>query len=139
MNIKERQKEIIKEFEKFDSFIEKYNYLIHLGKKAPSINPKYKTEENLIKGCQVNTWYHSEFRDGKVFYEIESASEIINGIIFLLVRVLSGEKPENIKNAEIYFIDKIGLKGEISPFRENSLWRVINKMKEDADFYSGSK
>lgn len=130
MTIQEIQEEIIGEFKIFDSWMNKYNYLIKLGKDLPPIDSKYKTESNLIKGCQVNTWFHSAFKDGKVFYDIDSESTMTKGIIALLIRVLSGQKPEDIKNAELYFIDKIGLRENFSPTRSNSLWKLVNRIKQ---------
>ncbi len=135
MTIREIQEEIISEFKIFDNWMDKYNELIKLGKDLPSIDAKYKTENNLIKGCQVKTWFHSALRDGKVFYDIDSRSVIIRGIIALLIKVLSGQKPEDIKNADLYFIDKIGLRENFSPTRANSLWKLVNRMKSDATLY----
>ena len=124
MTIQEIQEEIINEFKAFNDWADKYNYLIRLGKDFPSVDSKYKTEDNLIKGCQVITWLHSTFKNGKVFYDIDSRSVIIRGIIALLIRVLSGQRPEDIKNADLYFIDKIGLRENFSPLRANSLWKL---------------
>ena len=132
MTIQEIQEEVINEFKIFDNEMEKYNYLIKLGKNLPPIDSKYKTEDNLIKGCQVKTWFHSTLKEGKVFYEIDSSTVMIRGFIALLIRVLSGQKPEDIKNADMYFIDKIGLRENFSPLRANSLWKLVNKMKSDA-------
>jgi len=139
MTIKEIQEEIISEFKIFDDWLDKYNYLIELGKKLPPVDSKYKTEDNLIKGCQVKTWFHSTFKDGKVFYDIDSKSVIIRAIIALLIRVLSGQKPEDIKNADLYFIDKIGLRENFSPTRANSLFKMVNKIKSDAALYEKSR
>ncbi len=135
MTIQEIQEEIINEFKKFDSWTDKYNYLIELGKDLPLIDSRYKTEDNIIKGCQVKTWFHSGFEDGKVFYNIDSVSVIIKGIIALLTRVLSFQKPEDIKNADLYFIDKTGLRENFSPLRANSLWKLVNRIKSDATSY----
>jgi len=135
MTIQEIQKEIINEFKIFDNWVDKYNYLIKSGKDLPSIDSKYKIEDNLIKGCQVKTWFHSALKNGKVFYDIDSRSIIVRAIIALLIRVLSGQKPEDIKNADLYFIDKIGLRENFSPVRANSLWKLVNQMKSDASLY----
>ena len=135
MTIQEIQEEIINEFKNFDDWMDKYNYLIKLGKDLPPIDPKYKTEEYLIKGCQVETWFHSTFRDGRVFYDIDSKSMVTKGIIALLMRVLSGQKPEDIKNTDLYFIDKIGLRENFSPTRENSLWKLVNQIKQSVILY----
>jgi len=135
MTIDEIQEEIINEFKNFNDWIDKYNYLIEIGKNLPLIDSQYKTEKNLIKGCQLKTWFHSTFKDGKVFYDIDSKSMMIKGIIALLIKVLSGQKPEDIKNTDLYFIDKIGLRENFSPTRENSLWKLVNQMKLDAIAY----
>jgi len=135
MTIQEIQEEIIQEFKTFGNWMDKYNYLIKLGKDLSPIDSKYKIEENIIKGCQVKTWFHSIFKDGKVFYDIDSSSMMIKGICVLLIKVLSGQKPEDIKNADLYFIDKIGLRENFSPVRANSLWKLVNKMKSDAALY----
>lgn len=135
MTIQEIQEEIIGEFKIFNNWIDKHNYLIKLGKELPSIDSKYKTENNLINGCQVETWFHSLFKDGKVFYDIDSRSMMIKGIIALLIKVLSNQKPEDIKNADLYFIDKIGVREHFSPSRPNSLWKLVNQMKLDAIRY----
>jgi len=135
MTIQEIQEEVINEFKIFDNEMEKYNYLIKLGKNLPPIDSKYKTEDNLIKGCQVKTWFYSSFKEGKVFYEIDSSTVMIRGFIALLIRVLSGQQPEDIKNADLYFIDRIGLRENFSPLRANSLWKLVNKMKSDVTSY----
>jgi len=136
MTMQEIQEEIINEFKIFDNWIDKHNYLIKLGKDLPPIDSKYKTENNLIKGCQVKTWFHSTFKDGKVFYDIDSGSMIIKGIITLLIKVLSGRKPEDIKSVDLYFIDKTGLRENFSPIRANSLWKLVNRIKSDATLYA---
>lgn len=135
MTIQEIQEEIINEFKNFDSWMDKDNHLIKLGKDFPPIDSKYKTEDNLIKGCQVTTWFHSVFKNEKVFYNIDSSSLLVKGNIALLVKTLSGQKPGDIKNADLYFIDKIGLRENFSPFRANSLWKIVNKIKSDAALY----
>ena len=135
MTIQEIQEEIINEFKIFDSWMDRDNCLIKLGKNLPPIDLKYKTEENLIKGCQVKTWFYSTFKEGKVFYEIDSSSVMIRGFIALLIRVLSGQKPKDIKNADLYFIDKIGLRENFSPLKANSLFKLVNQMKSAAITY----
>jgi cysteine desulfuration protein SufE len=135
MSINNIQEEIIKEFENLNNELEKYNYLIRLGKNLKPIDSKYKTDDYLIRGCQVNTWYYSTFRDGKVFYDIDSSSLIIRGIISLLVRTLSGQKPEDVENTDLYFIDKLGLRENFSPIRVNSLWKLVNRMKSNTTLY----
>jgi len=135
MSIDEIQKEIIKEFENFDNQIEKYNYLVKLGKNLSPIDPALKTEENTIKDCQVKTWFLNEFKDGKIFYYIGSKSLLTNGIISLLIRVFSGQKPKEIKDADLYFIKKIGLEDNFSFFRANSLGKLIERIKLEAKKY----
>ncbi len=132
MTIQEIQEEIINEFKIFDSWFDKYNYLIKLGKDFSPIDAKYKTEDNLIKGCQVKTWFCSVLKDGRIFYDMDSSSVIIRGIIALLTRIFSGQKPEDIKNADLYFIDKIGLGENFSPVRANSLWKLVGQIKQSA-------
>ena len=136
MGIKEQQEEIINEFKNLNNWMEKYNYLITLGKKIPPMDEKYKTDENLIKGCQVKTWFRAELREGRLFFEIDSTSPLVKGIISLLLRVFSGQKPEDIINTELYFIDKIGLENEFSPLKANSLFKLLNRIKAEATFYA---
>lgn len=137
MTIEEIQEEIIQEFKTFNNLMDKYNYLIELGKNLPPIDSKYKTEDNLIKGCQVKTWFHSIFKDGKLFYYIDSNSDIIKGFIVLLIRIFSDQKPRDIENAELIFVDKIDLlKENFSPFRANSLWKLLNQIKLEARKFS---
>lgn len=135
MTIQEIQEKIISEFKIFNNWMDKHNYLIKLGKELPPIDLKYKIEDNLINGCQVETWFHSSFKDGKMFYDIDSRSMMIRGIIALLIRVLSNQKPEDIKNADLYFIDEIGVREHFSPSRPNSLWKLVNQIKQDATQY----
>ena len=135
MTIKEIQDEIVNEFKIFNNWEDKYNYLIKLGKDLTPLKPENEIEENVIRGCQVKTWFHSALKDGRVFYDIDSKSAIIRGITVLLIRILSGQKPEDIKNADLYFIDKLGLRENFSPTRANSLWKLLNRMKSDASLY----
>lgn len=139
MTIQKIQEKIISEFKGFDNWTDKYNYLIKLGKDLPSIDPKFKIDDCLIRGCQVKTWFHSSHKDGKVFYDIDSESMIVRGIIALLIKVLSGQKPENIKNADLYFIDETGLRENFSPVRANSLFKILNRIKLDASLYEKNK
>lgn len=133
MTIQEIQEEIISESKILDNWLDKFNYLIKLGKKLPPIDSKHKTEDNLIKDCQSKIWVHSAFKDGKVFYAIDSNSIIIKGIIALLIKVMSNQKPEDIKNADLYhFIDKTGLGDICSRTRINTFWKIVNQMKSEA-------
>lgn len=135
MTIEEAQAEIIGQFKVFGDWLARYNHLIELGKKLPPLDAKYRTEENLIRGCQLKVWFHSALKDGRVFYDIDSGSTITQGIIFLLTRILSGQKPAEIKNANLYFIDEIGLRENFSPTRANGLFKMEKQMKADATRY----
>jgi cysteine desulfuration protein SufE len=135
-NINEIQEEIIKEFEVFDDWMDKYNYLIELSRDMPMIDPKYKTNDYLISGCQSKVWLHAEYKDGIINFEADSNAIITKGIIALLIRVLSGKKPEEIMNSDLYFIDKIGLRQNLSPTRSNGLLAFIKQMKLYAVAYN---
>jgi cysteine desulfuration protein SufE len=133
MAIKEIENEIIDEFEIFgDDWEGKYEHLIDLGRSLPLIEDKYKTEDRLIKGCQSKVWMHSELKGGKVIYTADSDAIITKGMVALMVRVLSGQKPEDILSADLDFINKIGLKEHLSPTRANGLVSMIKQMKLDA-------
>jgi len=139
MTTQDIQEKIIEEFKIFNNLMDKYDYLIKLGKNLPSIDPQYKIDGNLIKGCQVRTWFHSTIKDGKVFYDVDSASALTRGFITLLLKVLSGRAPDDIKNTELYFIDKAGLRESFSPLRANSLWKLLTRMQSDAVLYGTKK
>ena len=133
MSIAETEQEIIEEFELFaDDWELKYEHLIELGKSLPLINEKYKTEEHIIKGCQSKVWLHSELENGKVLYTADSDAIITKGMVALMIRVLSNQKPDDILQADMAFIDKIGLKEHLSPTRANGLLSMIKQMKLDA-------
>ena len=127
--IKEIEKEIIEEFNLFDDPMDRYEYLIEIGKKLPDLDEKYKTEETIVKGCQSKVWLHSYFKDSKIFFEADSNTVITKGIIGLLVRVLSGQQPDDIINAELGFIDAIDLRSHLSSQRSNGLNAMIKQMK----------
>jgi cysteine desulfuration protein SufE len=127
--MKEIQEEIVEEFEIFDDWLDKYNYLIELSKSLPGIDEKHKTPEYLIEGCQSKVWLKADMNDGKIFFSADSDAIITKGIIALLVRVLSGRKPDEIINADMYFIERIGLKENLSPTRSNGLVSMIKQMK----------
>jgi cysteine desulfuration protein SufE len=127
--IQEIQQEIIEEFDMFSDWMEKYDYLIELGKGLPLISPAAKTEDNLIKGCQSKVWLDAEFIDGKIIFSADSDAIITKGIIALMVRVLSNHTPEDIMHADMGFIDQIGLKEHLSPTRANGLLAMIKQMK----------
>jgi len=121
--------EIIDEFALFSDWEERYQYLIDLGKDLPLVAPDQKTDDRLIKGCQSRVWLHAELRDGRVWFTADSDAIITKGIISLLVRTLSGQSPQAIIDAELTFIDRIGLKEHLSPTRSNGLVSMIKQMK----------
>jgi cysteine desulfuration protein SufE len=132
-SISEIENEIIEEFELFgDDWEGKYEHLIDLGRSLPLIDEKYKTEENIIKGCQSRVWLHSEKDADNVRYTAESDAIITKGMVALMIRVLSGQKAKDIIESKLEFIDKIGLKEHLSPTRANGLVSMINRMKLDA-------
>ncbi|MFW5892395.1 MAG: SufE family protein [Bacteroidota bacterium] len=128
-NIKEREEEIVSEFEMFDDWMDKYNYIIDVGKSVDKIDEKYKTKQYLISGCQSQVWVQAQYRDGKVYFKADSDALITKGIVGLLIRVLSGQPPEDIVDADLGFIDQIGLKEHLSQTRSNGLLNMIKQMK----------
>ena len=129
MKIEEIQEEIIEEFEMFDDWTQRYEHMIDLGRSLPLIEEQYKLEENLIKGCQSKVWVHAEMKNGKLVFTADSDAIITKGIIAILVRVLSDQKPQDIIDADMEFIDKIGLKEHLSPTRANGLVNMIKQLK----------
>ncbi|MFK8058911.1 MAG: SufE family protein [Polaribacter sp.] len=129
MTIKEIQEEIIDEFSMFDDWMERYEYIIELGKSLPIINDAYKLDQNLIKGCQSKVWLYSELDEDKVKFTADSDAILTKGIVALLLRVYSEQKPANILAAETSFIDEIGLKEHLSPTRANGLVSMIKQIK----------
>ena len=127
--IKDIQEKIIEEFEIFDDWMQKYEYLIDLGKELAPIDKKYKTEDNLIRGCQSRVWLHAEHTDGKIIYTADSDAIMTKGIVAILINVLSGQSPSEIANAKLDFINEIGLKEQLSPTRANGLVSMIKQMK----------
>jgi len=127
--IKEIQEEIIEDFEIFDDWMQKYEFLIDLGKELPPIEEQYKIEDNLIKGCQSRVWLHGEEKNGSIVYSADSDAIMTKGIIAILLRVLSNQKSEDIINADLSFIDEIGLKEQLSATRANGLVSMIKKIK----------
>ncbi len=121
--------EIVEEFEMFDDWMAKYDYLIELGKSLPLIEEQFKTPDNLIKGCQSQVWLHADMVDGQVKFTADSDAIITKGIIALLIRVMSDRDPAEILNAELGFVDQIGLKEHLSPTRANGLVSMIKQMK----------
>lgn len=129
MKIEEVEKEIISEFEIFDDWLDRYNYLIEMGKSLPVIDPKNKVDNNLIQGCQSRVWLHAEFHDGRIHFTADSDAVITRGIISLLIRALSNRTPDEIINARLEFIDAIGLTQHLSPSRSNGLASMIKQIK----------
>ncbi|HRF99732.1 MAG: SufE family protein [Bacteroidia bacterium] len=133
MTIAEIENEIIEEFELFgDDWEGKYEHLIELGKSLPKIEESLKTEDRIIKGCQSKVWLHSEKKDGEIVYTADSDAIITKGMVALMIRVLSHQKPQDIVNANLDFINKIGLTEHLSPTRANGLVSMIKQMKLDA-------
>ncbi|MBE7443175.1 MAG: SufE family protein [Flavobacteriales bacterium] len=129
MTIKEKQEEIVEEFSLFDEWMDKYEHIIELGKELPLIEEKYKTDENLIKGCQSRVWLHAELIDGNVIFTADSDAIITKGIIGLVIRVFSGHSPKEIAETELFFIDQIGLQEHLSPTRSNGLLSMLKQIK----------
>ena len=127
--IKEIQEEILEDFDMFDDWMQKYEYLIDLGKDLPSIDEKYRVEENLIKGCQSRVWLHAEENNGNIVFSADSDAIMTKGIVALLIRVLSGQNANDIAHADLDFINKIGLKEQLSATRANGLLSMIKQMK----------
>jgi cysteine desulfuration protein SufE len=134
--IQEIQTEIIEDFAMFDDWMQKYEYLIDLGKELSPIEEQYKTEDNLIKGCQSRVWLYAEQTKGKVIYTADSDAIMTKGIVAILINVLSGQSPSEIANAKLDFINEIGLKEQLSPTRANGLVSMIKQMKIYALAYS---
>ncbi len=129
MTINEQQDEIISEFSDFDDWMDRYQMLIDMGNDQQSLDEKSKTEENLIDGCQSRVWLQCDVKDGKLVFTAESDALIVKGIVTLLIRVLSGHTPDEILNADLYFIEKIGLKEHLSPTRSNGLLAMVKQMR----------
>lgn len=138
MTINQVQDTIIDEFSVFDDWMDKYNLLIDMGKDLPVIDPKYKTKDFLIEGCQSKVWLHPEINDGKVSFKADSDAIITRGIVGLLIRVLSDRTPDEILAAELYFIDKIGLRQNLSPTRSNGLLSMVRQIKLYAMAYNAT-
>jgi cysteine desulfuration protein SufE len=133
--INEIQEEIIAEFELFDDWMSKYDHIIDMGKSLLPLNNEFKTDEHLIKGCQSKVWLGSSVADEKVIFHADSDAVISKGVIALLIRVLSDHTPQEIVNADLYFIDQIGLKEHLSPSRSNGLASMVRQMKLNALSY----
>ncbi|HLS96291.1 cysteine desulfuration protein SufE [Sphingobacterium allocomposti] len=129
MTINEIQDELIEDFAFYQDWMEKYEYIIQLGKEVPLIKEEYKTDDYIIKGCQSKVWLYPELRDGKVYFTADSDAIITKGLVSLMVKVLSGHPAQEIAKADLYFIDQIGLKEHLSPTRANGLLSMVKQMK----------
>lgn len=130
--IEEIEDEIVEEFSIFDEWMDKYEYIIELGKNLPAMDENLKTDDRKVSGCQSQVWLNTKFENGNIVFEADSDAIITKGLVGLLVRVLSGQKPEDVVNAKLNFIDKIGMKEHLSPNRANGLVAMIKHMKDDA-------
>ena len=135
MTIKEKQEEVVEEFAMFEDWMQRYEYMIELGKSLPLIDDKYKIEENLIKGCQSKVWVHAELEGEKLVFTADSDAIITKGIVAILIRVFSNQHPSEIMEADTQFIDEIGLKEHLSPTRANGLVSMIKQLKMYAIAY----
>ena len=135
MTINEKQDEIIEEFDLFDDWEGKYEYIIDLGKKLTKLADEYKTEDNIIKGCQSTVWLHAYMSDEKLIFEADSEAIIVKGLVSMLVKVLSNHMPEEIMNADLYFIEKVGLASHLAQTRSNGLASMVKQMKAYAVAY----
>lgn len=129
MTIFEKQDEIIEEFELFSDWMDKYENIIQIGKELPMIEEQYKTEDHLIRGCQSRVWLHAEYKDGTIHFTADSDAVITRGLISLVVKVLDGHTPKEIAEAELFFIDRIGLTSHLSPTRSNGLLSMVKQIK----------
>ncbi len=127
--INELQDEVIEEFSDFEDWMDKYQLLIDLGNEQEPLNPEYKTDQNLIEGCQSRVWLQADMEDGKIIFQAESDALIVKGIIALLIKVVSGHTPDEILESDLYFIEKIGLKEHLSPTRSNGLLAMVKQMR----------
>jgi cysteine desulfuration protein SufE len=132
MTIQEKQQEIIDEFAIYDDWMDKYEYIIELGKSVPSLAPELKTKERIIEGCQSNVWLATELKDGKMQFSADSDAIITKGIIGLLIQVYNNESPADILQSELFFIKEIGLAEHLSPTRANGLLSMVKRMKTEA-------
>ena len=139
MTINESQDEVIAEFDDFTDWMDKYQMLIDLGNDLEPLDARYKTEQNLIDGCQSRVWVQCDYADGKLVFTADSDALIVKGIIALLIQVLSGHTPKEILDADLYFIDKIGLRDHLSPTRSNGLLAMVKHIKAYALAYEAKE
>lgn len=136
MTINELQDEVIEEFTGFDDWMDRYQLLIDLGNEQPPLDDQYKTESNLIDGCQSRVWLQADYNDGRIQFTAESDALIVKGIVALLIRVFNNRTPQEILDADLYFIDRIGLRDHLSPTRSNGLLAMVKQMRMYAIAYS---
>lgn len=136
MSINEIQDEIIEEFELFDDWADKYEYIIDLGKRLKGLSESQKTEDNIIKGCQSRVWLNARIENENLIFEADSEAVIVKGLVNMLIRVLSGHTPEEIVNANLYFLEKVGLQQHLAQTRSNGLASMVKQMKTYALAYS---
>lgn len=136
MTIREIEGQIIEEFAVYEDWMDKYAYIIEIGSEMEGMGEQFKTEDNLIKGCQSRVWFHAEMREGRLYFTADSDAIITKGIAGLLIRVFSGQKPEDIAGADLNFIDKIGLTQHLSPTRSNGLLSMVKQIKYYAIAYA---
>ena len=136
MTIKEIQDSIVEEFSMFDDWMDRYAMLIEMGKDCPMIDAQYRNDNYLINGCQSRVWLHAKLEDGKIYFSADSDAVITKGIINLLIKVLSGQKPKDIIGADMSFLDEIGLKEHLSPTRSNGLLSMVKQMMLYAEVFS---
>lgn len=129
MTIQDNAESIIEEFEMFETWLDKYNYIIELGKELNGLDEESKTPKYLISGCQSQVWLTSEFKDGKVYFQADSDAIITKGIVYILIRVLNGQPAQDILEYDLAFLDNIGLKEHLSPTRSNGLSSMIKQMR----------
>ena len=135
MTIKEIQDSIVEEFSMFDDWMDRYSMLIEMGKDCPIIDAQYRNDNYLINGCQSRVWLHAEMKDGKIYFSADSDAVITKGIINLLIKVLSGQTPKDIVEADMSFLDEIGLKEHLSPTRSNGLLSMVKQMMLYAEVF----
>ncbi|MDO5343078.1 MAG: SufE family protein [Bacteroidia bacterium] len=128
MTIKEIQDSIVEDFSMLDDWMDRYSMLIEMGKECPMIDTQYRNDEHLINGCQSRVWLHAEMKDGKIYFTADSDAVITKGIIYLLIKVFSGQTPSDILAADMSFLDEIGLKEHLSPTRSNGLLSMVKQM-----------
>jgi cysteine desulfuration protein SufE len=129
MTIPEIEAQIVEEFTALDDWLDKYDIILDMGKSLPPIDPQFRTDQYVISGCQSKVWLHAEYKEGRVWFTADSDAIITKGIVSMLIRVLSGQSPAEIQNAELTFIDRIGLKEHLSPTRSNGLASMVKQMK----------